>query len=122
MLDLGDWRTIERRIGVRVPVEGIEVRWLPSPDVIDLRSEAWLARVVEVSVTGAVVEASSSLPVELAGPATLRYGSVDSAVTVRHASPTDTEGVTRYGVEWKRLEDPLQRVVYGAVADNRTPA
>jgi hypothetical protein len=110
-LDLGDWHNIERRIGVRVPTDGIEVRWIPSADVIDLRGEAWLGRVVEVSVT--------DLPVEVLSETRLRFGDTDSTVTVRHQSPTDQAGVTRFGIEWSRLEDPLRQVVFGAVAEAR---
>lgn len=120
-LDLGDWHNIERRIGVRVPTDGIEVRWIPGPDVIDLRDDAFLGRVVEVSVTGAAVVASSSLPVEVAAHARLRFGDTESTVTIRHVSPTENEAVSCYGVEWGRLEDPLRELVYGAVAD-ATPA
>lgn len=118
-LDLGDWHNIERRIGMRVPTDGIEVRWIPSSDVIDLRDGAWLGRVVEVSVTGAAIEASSRLPVKVLSEASLRFGDAESTVTVRHQSPTDEAGVTRYGIEWSKLEDPLRQVVYGAVADAR---
>jgi hypothetical protein len=117
-LELGDWHKIERRIGARVPTSGIEVTLGPS-DVVDLR-DGVRARVVEVSVTGAAVDASSSLPVEISSETRMRFGDVDSTVTVRHISPTDIPGVNRYGIEWKRLEDPLRQVVYGVVADART--
>jgi hypothetical protein len=118
-LDLGDWHNIERRIGVRVPTEGIEVGWVPSPDVIDLRDEGFIGRVVEVSVTGAAIDASNALPVDLESRASVRFGGTESTVTVRHVSPTGEPGVTRYGIEWARLEDPLRQLVYGVVADAR---
>jgi hypothetical protein len=117
-LELGDWHKIERRIGLRVPAEGLEVRILPAPDVIDLR-DGVLGRVVEVSVTGAAIDAPSSLSVEVSAETRVRYGNVESTVTVRHVSPTDEPGVNRYGIEWSRLEDPLRQVVYGVVADAR---
>ena len=118
-LELGDWHKIERRIGARVPTTGLEVRLLPGQEVIDLR-DGVLGQVVEVSVTGAAIDASSSLPVEVASETRVRYGDVESTVTVRHVSPTEVPGVTRYGIEWSRLEDPLRQVVYGAVADARS--
>lgn len=120
-LDLGDWHNIERRIGVRVPTEGVEVRWIPRPEVVDLREDAYLGRVVEVSVTGAAVIASSNLPVEVSSQARVRFGDTESTVMIRHVTPTDTDGVSRYGIEWSRLEDPLRHLVYGVVAD-ATPA
>jgi hypothetical protein len=119
-LDLGDWHNIERRIGVRVPTDGIEVRWMSSPEVIDLRDDGFLGQVVEVSVTGAAIDAASTLPVELAGEARLRYRGTESTVTVRHVSATEEPGVARYGIEWGRLEDPLRQLVYGVVADARS--
>ena len=118
-LELGDWHKIERRIGVRVPTTGLEVTLVPSNDVIDLR-DGVLGRVVEVSVTGAAIDASSSLSVEASSETRIRFHDVDSTVTVRHVSPTDEPGVNRYGIEWSRLEDPLRQVVYSAVADART--
>lgn len=116
-LELGDWHNIERRIGARVPTAGIEIRWVPTPDVIDLRDDAYLGRVVEVSVTGAAILASSRLPVDISSQARLRFGDTESTVTIRHVSPTENGEVSRYGIEWSRLEDPLRQLVYGAVAD-----
>ena len=118
--DLNAWHNVERRIGARVPVEGIEVQWLPRTDVIDLRDGAWLGRVVEVSVTGATIDAASTLPVEVSTQVILRYGTGESTVMVRHASPTAQPGVTRFGIEWSHLEDPLRRVVFGVVADAKS--
>ena len=118
-LELGDWHKIERRIGARVPTKGLEVRLVPAPEVIDLR-DGVLGQVVEVSVTGAAIDAPGSLPVEVSSETRIRYGDVESTVTVRHVSPTEVPGVNRYGIEWSRLEDPLRQVVYGAVADARS--
>lgn len=118
-LDLGNWHNIERRIGARVPAEGLEVRWV-LPDEIDLRDEGFLGRVTEVSVTGAAITASSAIPFEIPCQAALRYGSGETTVTVRHATPTGAPDVTVYGVEWGKLEEPLRQVVYGLVADARS--
>ena len=120
-VDFGTWQNVERRIGARVPSEGIEVQWILSDEIeeIDLRDGAWLGRFAEVSVTGASIDASSRLPVRVATPATLRYGATESRVMVRHASPTGQPDVTRFGIEWTQLEDPLRRVVFGLVADGR---
>jgi hypothetical protein len=117
-LEIGDWHKIERRIGLRVPTENLEVRLVPAHEVIDLR-DGVLGQVIEVSVTGAAIDAPSSLPVEASSETRIRYGDVESTVTVRHVSPTEVPGVNRYGIEWSRLEDPLRQVVYGAVADAR---
>jgi len=123
-LDLGKRPNVERRIGARVATEGVEAQWI-LPEEIDLRDEidrrdgAWLGRFAEVSVTGAAIDASSSVPLRVAATATLRYGTTESSVVIRHASPTGEPDVTRFGIEWTHLEDPLRRVVYGIVADAR---
>ena len=107
--------TMERRIGVRVPSPGIDVEWVADAE----RGERWLGHVAEVSVTGASIDAPSDLPLSVASAATLRYGATDSRVVVRHTSPTPQPDVTRYGIEWTSLEDPLRRVVFGLVSDAR---
>jgi hypothetical protein len=117
-LDMGDWHNIERRIGVRVPTSGQVVRWI-LPDEVDLRDDGFLGRITEVSVTGAAIS-SGPLPVEVPCRARLRYGTTESAVTIRHAHPGDAAGVTVYGVEWDALEEPLREVVFGIVADARS--
>jgi hypothetical protein len=118
-LELGGHRTVERRIGVRVPAPaGIDVEWLV-PAEIDLRDDGWIGHLADVSVTGASVDAPAGLPIDVSAPATLRYGATESKVVVRHASTTDHPGVTRYGLEWTRLEDPLRGVVFGLVSDAR---
>ncbi len=118
-IDLGDWQTVERRIGARIPSPGLLVRWI-LPDEIDLRDEGFLGRVTEVSVTGAAITASSAIPFEIPCRAAIRYGSGETTVTVRHATPTGASDVTVYGVEWGKLEEPLRQVVYGMVADARS--
>jgi hypothetical protein len=114
-LTLSDWHNVERRIGRRVPTTGVEVRWMPPAEVIDLRDEGFLGRVVEVSVTGAAIDASSSLGLEVPSQARLRYADGETTVTIRHATPTEQAGVTRFGVEWSSLAEPLRSVVYELV-------
>src|SRR5512139_2047835 len=117
-LDLGNWHNIERRIGARVPAEGLPVRWVVDGE-IDLRDEGFIGRLVEVSVTGGAIEAPSELPLQVGDRARLRYGDTESTVTVRHVTPTPFAHVTRYGVEWGWLEEPFRSAVYGVVAEAR---
>lgn len=117
-LDLGNYQNVERRIGSRVLADGTAVRWVLEGE-IDLRDEGFLGRIVEVSVTGGAIEAPSTMPVDAGTKARLAYGDAESSITVRHATPTEIAGITRYGVEWGRLEEPLRSVVYQAVAEAR---
>lgn len=117
-LDLGNWHNIERRIGTRVPSDGIAVQIVLDGE-IDLRDTGHVGRVIEVSVTGGAVEAPSDIPVEVPGYVKLRFADSESTVTVRHATPSVVAGLTRYGVEWGRLEEPFRSTVYGVVAEAR---
>jgi hypothetical protein len=117
-LDLGNWHNIERRIGARIPADGIAVR-LVLDDEIDLRDSGFVGRLIEVSVTGGAIEAPSDIPVEVPGSLKVCFGDSESTVTVRHATPSVVAGLTHYGVEWGRLEEPFRSVVYGVVAEAR---
>ena len=119
-LDLGDWHKIERRIGARVPTEGLEVTLVPSTDVIDLRDG------VRRSGGRGLGHRRRDRGVELAARSRSRPDAGPLRATSTRPSPCATcrpptmPGVTRYGIEWSRLEDPLRQVVYGVVADART--
>lgn len=117
-LDLGNWHKIERRIGARVPADGIAVRLVLDGE-IDLRDDGYVGRVIEVSVTGGAIEAPSDIPVEVPGFLKVSFGDSESTVTLRHATPSVVSGLTCYGVEWGRLEEPFRSMVYGVVAEAR---
>ncbi|WP_285658710.1 hypothetical protein, partial [Helicobacter bizzozeronii] len=91
-LDLGNWHNIERRIGTRVPADGIAVRLVLDGE-IDLRDDGHVGRVIEVSVTGGAIEAPADLPVEVPGPMKVSFGDAESTVTVRHATPSVVAGL-----------------------------
>src|SRR5690606_28110823 len=115
-LDLGNWHNIERRIGARVPADGIAVQLVLDGE-IDLRDGGYVGRLIEVSVTGGAVQASPDSTVEVPREVKVRFGASESTVPVRHATPSVVSGLTRYGVEWGRLEEPFRSVVYGVVAE-----
>jgi hypothetical protein len=114
---LADWQSVERRIGTRSFVAGdLEVRWvLPRKK----REPEWLGQMVVVSVTGAVIHASSRLPVEVGRGAVLRYGSGDSLVSIVHADPADRPDTTAFAVEFVELHEGLRTRLYEILETGR---
>ena len=114
---LSDWRSVERRIGSRMVVGGeLEVRWvLPGKK----QAPEWLGQIVEVSVTGAVIHASSQLPVQVGQEATIRYGDGESLLSVVHAEGADRPGTTAFAVEFIELDETLKQRVYEILSDGR---
>ncbi len=111
-------RGVERRIGTRVHVEPIDVvlRFrsasarlfgLRSPKVVE-RS----ARIVEVSVSGALVEGPDEPELQPGTDIAIRVDGHDSAAKVRRRVPGRRPGVVGYGVEFLRLDDGLQRTLH----------
>ena len=124
---LADWHSVERRIGTRSYLAGdLEVRWvLPRKK----RVPEWLGQIVVVSVTGAVIHASSQLPVEVGARRGDRYGAGDTLVSIVHADPTDHPDMTAFAVEFVRaprgaahapLRDPRQGTAVRPTARSRS--
>ncbi len=112
---LDERTTVERRIGHRLPVEGIDVRWV----VQDQRRGRGLGRygrVVDVSVSGAAVHSPSGMSLTEQSLARLRYGSGESRVRVRRITTTSQPDVVCLGVEFVDLDDELRERIYDLLA------
>jgi hypothetical protein len=111
----------ERRIGARVDVEPVEVRWI-LPEERSRRSRkptdvvGWL---VNLSITGAAINASSDLPVRPGMLAVLQIGRGRTAVRVKTSMPTDRANVRRFGVEFVDLQSPLKEEIYAVLGHGR---
>jgi hypothetical protein len=115
---LSDWHSVERRIGNRSFVAGeLEVRWVVSGK--KKRAPEWLGQMVVVSVTGALIHASSQLPVEVGRETAIRYGGGDSVVSVVHADPVDRPDTTAFAVEFVDLDDALRTRIYHILQTGR---
>lgn len=110
----------ERRIGRRVDIEPLDVSWVDPPSGPGAAPRrVWPARVVNVSVTGAAIEGPSALPWAVGDKAVVRFQGSDSAVTVNWTAPTETPGVSTYGVEFAILHAALKQEVYRACGRGR---
>ena len=115
---LSDWHSVERRIGNRSFIAGaLEVRWdLPRKKK---RDPEWRGQVVVVSVTGALIHASSRLPVQAGGEVRLRYGSGDTTVSIVHVDPTDRPDTLAYAVEFRNLDQQLRTRLFHILSHGR---
>jgi hypothetical protein len=114
----------ERRIGKRVPADGIPVTWVETAwgeGAQPRKAREWPGRVVEVSVTGAAVEGPSDLAVGPGTKAVLRYRGEDSGVVVRRVTETADPDVLRYAVELAVVSPGLKAAVYEAVSGGEDP-
>lgn len=113
----------ERRIGTRTRMTPLQIDWrLPDPDRKKRRradpatESAWI---VDVSVTGAAIEAP--LSEDLFKGHRVRIG-VDGSVgivVIRRVTPTDNEWTVRYGVEFVDLDPELEAVFRGLLEKER---
>jgi hypothetical protein len=116
---LSDWHHVERRIGNRSFVAGgLEVRWDLSKKR-KKRDPEWLGQVVVASVTGAVIHASSRLPVQPGGEARLRYGSGETTVSIVHVDPTDRPDTLAFAVEFRHLDPQLRTRLFHFLSEGR---
>jgi hypothetical protein len=115
---LSDWHSVERRIGSRSFIAGsLEVRWdLPRKK---RRDPEWLGQVMVVSVTGALVHASSHLPVQAGGEARLHYGGGVTTVSVVHVDPTDRPDTLAFAVEFRHLDQQLRTRLFHILSEGR---
>jgi hypothetical protein len=118
-------RPFEQRIGDRVAIYGLDVRWVePLRENASSRKppREWPGQVEEVSVTGASIRGPAELPLGPGGLAILRFNGQDSTVSVHRRQRTETAGVIRYGVEFVELRPDLKAQIYATVApDNESP-
>jgi hypothetical protein len=107
---------VERRVGRRVEVPHLRGRWtFRKPR--KLRPPATLAaeaRVVDLSVTGALLEAPTSAYVVPDVVVGIEFMGHRGRAVVRHVRTGD-RGETLYGVEFLYLEPRLRELVYRAV-------
>ncbi len=113
-----------RRIGDRLPIviDGVEWRPCGTPRRRLLRRGApavQVARIVELSVTGAGIVGPADPPLARGAQVQLRIHGVDGLVEIRRVQPTDAPDLARYGVAFVRLHPELERFVSDAIGNFR---
>jgi hypothetical protein len=104
----------ERRIGARYPADDVEVSWFERPGREE-QAGGWAGRVEDVSITGAAVSGPSDLPLSVGSKAVIRYRGCDTGVVICRSEPTESPGVSRYGIEFVVLHPTLEDVVHQAM-------
>jgi hypothetical protein len=111
-IDTGSGQRFERRIGRRVDVDRLDVTFfIPESGRFRKKVPAHEvpARIENVSITGAAILASSSLPWGAGDRVVVRSRGADNLVIVRHRH--DTPAGTRFGVELTRSAVTLKRQI-----------
>ena len=106
----------ERRIGRRIDVRPTIRVGVGEPGPAGALASATR---VDVSVTGAALEGSDSLPLRPGDPARMDIEGRVSTVRVARSSATDEPGVVRYGVEFTTLHPEVRELVHQLVGEGR---
>lgn len=112
-----------QRIGDRVPVDVDGVEWQPAgPRRSRFKRTRLVARIVEVSVSGAGILAPAEPHVPLGQIVTIVLNGRQGSVCVRRRERTADPAVIRYGVEFVSLDNPLIEIVNAKLAEVRPEA
>ena len=114
--------TGDRRIGSRLDIDPVEIRWiLPEQRKGRFRRKrpVDLGRMVNISITGAAIEAASDLPARLGAVVGIFVNERQATVRIRQTKPTDQPDVMVYGVEFIELSARLKDEIYGLLGSGR---
>jgi hypothetical protein len=107
----------ERRIGQRTETHPpIELEWAVGPGVEVSPSSSSTGRLLDISVTGAAIEAPTSAALLPGAAVTVRYRDHEGQVTV---ADSPNIGLSLYGVSFAGMSDELRDEFYTIVAGDR---
>jgi len=111
----------ERRIGSRVDIEPVAVRWILPNQKKGLfrKPPERVGRMVNLSITGAGIETPDDVEVRAGTIVGLQVGPYDTQVRVRRSIPGVGPGLKLVGVEFVNLRGALKDEVVRALADGR---
>jgi hypothetical protein len=92
-----DGKGKERRIGKRVPGYGVRGSWVPMTGRL---IGVGAVRLIDVSATGALIEAPISAKVVVGSQVRLELSGRHGSAVVRRIAKASTRGSCRYGVEF----------------------
>lgn len=110
----------ERRIGRRTETHPpIELEWAVGPGVEVPPSSSSTGRLLDISVTGAAIEAPTSTALHPGAEVTVRYRDHEGQVTVERVAESPNIGLSLYGVSFAGMSDELREEFYAIVAGDR---
>jgi hypothetical protein len=110
----------ERRLGQRLPANGIPVTWIVEErrwGRTKLRAEP--GRLIELSVAGGKVVAPRSAHVRVGTPVVIRLTAGRAVVDVRHIGAGPDPARAAYGVNFVEVDDAFQTAIFDMVAEHR---
>ena len=114
---------VDRRIGWRAPVVGVQLEWvLPRRRVFGVgvgSPRTAIGPVVDVSLTGAAVLGPASLPFGVGDVALLRHEGADSTVVIRRRARTGDPETDLFGVELGAVHPTLMRLIDSRIVEAR---
>ena len=110
----------ERRMGQRVSPTDLTILWCPLGTKVGARKakhQPAVARVIDLSQTGAQVVAREDDRVQRGGSLDIVLHDVSCQVRVRWIRPTSVDGVLAYGIEFIRPSPDLTQTISDVFAD-----
>ena len=118
-------RPPDRRIGQRKEMTPVKIAWrVPDPAKkkrwrSSSASAAEAAWIVDVSVTGAAIEAPRADDLFLGQRVRIALGDLLGTVVIRRAQPSTVDRMARYGVEFTDLEPELAAALRRLLEEDR---
>jgi hypothetical protein len=108
------------RVVERYSSMSIEVVWFPpTRTFLGTRPKKAAAEIVDLSVSGALLQGPANGKVHPGTLAELELEGAVGVVEVRHVKATDDPDSFHYGVQFLRMEPKLRQRVYDLVAEHR---
>lgn len=111
----------ERRIGRRTETHPpIELEWAVGPGAeLAPTSSSSTGRLLDISVTGAAIEAPTSAALHPGAVVVVRYQGHEGQVTVERVAESPNIGLSLHGVSFAGMSDELREEFYSIVAGDR---
>lgn len=111
----------ERRIGRRTETHPpIELEWATTPSMeLPTSSSSCTGRLLDISVTGAAIEAPTSTALHPGATVLVRYRGHGGEVTVERVAESPNVGLSLFGVSFAGMSEELRDEFYSIVAGDR---
>jgi hypothetical protein len=113
--------TAERRLGERIAVDGVTVAWLVEwrGRLGRHRLRAEVGRIVDISISGARIEAPWSRDLTVGNHVVLGMGEARALAEIRRIEPDEEHGTARYGVAFVTSDPEFQQFIVGRLDAHR---